>query len=264
MQTDAVVEEVVERRPFARVVLNAPVVARRLSAGRFALADFGRTLRFPLFPSHLRTDEFEVLVPLKHPAASLRPGMTVNLIGPIGRGYQVDVASRRLLLVASTTDLPPLLPLVDKGAASDLHAAPGPRSLARGVRAPERSAALLLFGSSAADIHTVIDLLPSELEVHVANAAESDCAERLAPEVFADLARWADCICIASDPADYPALANVVRDVRMNPRGGFAQALVVPPMACGVGACQGCAVRVRRGIKLACTDGPVFDLMELA
>ncbi|HNX90913.1 MAG TPA: dihydroorotate dehydrogenase electron transfer subunit [Candidatus Omnitrophota bacterium] len=30
-------------------------------------------------------------------------------------------------------------------------------------------------------------------------------------------------------------------------------------MACGIGACRGCAVRTKEGIKLACTDGPVFD-----
>jgi len=30
-------------------------------------------------------------------------------------------------------------------------------------------------------------------------------------------------------------------------------------MACGIGACRGCAVETTEGIKMACTDGPVFD-----
>lgn len=30
-------------------------------------------------------------------------------------------------------------------------------------------------------------------------------------------------------------------------------------MACGIGACRGCAVETTEGIKLACEDGPVFD-----
>ena len=55
---------------------------------------------------------------------------------------------------------------------------------------------------------------------------------------------------------------EIVRQVRVMPGRRFAQALVTPPMACGVGACQGCAVEMRRGIRLACTDGPVFDLLE--
>jgi dihydroorotate dehydrogenase electron transfer subunit len=101
------------------------------------------------------------------------------------------------------------------------------------------------------------------LEVHVVTADGSAGHPGSALDLFPDLARWADCICIADDPATYLALADVVRDVRIGPPPRLAQALVVPPMACGVGACQGCAVQVSGGTKLACTDGPVFDLLEL-
>jgi dihydroorotate dehydrogenase electron transfer subunit len=67
-------------------------------------------------------------------------------------------------------------------------------------------------------------------------------------------------------------MANVVREARPVPsvaaqRRRLArkriEALVVPPMPCGVGACQGCAVSTHRAPKLACTDGPVFDLLRL-
>lgn len=34
-------------------------------------------------------------------------------------------------------------------------------------------------------------------------------------------------------------------------------------MACGIGACLGCAVRTVSGYKMACTDGPVFDAQEI-
>ena len=34
-------------------------------------------------------------------------------------------------------------------------------------------------------------------------------------------------------------------------------------MACGIGACKGCAVKTRSGYKMACTDGPVFDAKEI-
>jgi NAD(P)H-flavin reductase len=68
---------------------------------------------------------------------------------------------------------------------------------------------------------------------------------------------------MACELATYPALAEVVREVRIRSVKRFAQALIVPPIVCGVGACQGCAVTVAGGFKLACTDGPVFDLLEL-
>ena len=34
-------------------------------------------------------------------------------------------------------------------------------------------------------------------------------------------------------------------------------------MACGVGACLGCMVETREGLKRACADGPVFSFEEL-
>jgi dihydroorotate dehydrogenase electron transfer subunit len=34
-------------------------------------------------------------------------------------------------------------------------------------------------------------------------------------------------------------------------------------MACGVGACMGCAVKARKGYKRVCKDGPVFRVGEV-
>jgi hypothetical protein len=42
------------------------------------------------------------------------------------------------------------------------------------------------------------------------------------------------------------------------------QVLVYAPMPCaGFAACGACAVLTQRGWKLACIDGPVFDLKEI-
>jgi dihydroorotate dehydrogenase electron transfer subunit len=34
-------------------------------------------------------------------------------------------------------------------------------------------------------------------------------------------------------------------------------------IACGVGACRGCAIKTKAGYKLICKDGPVFDLQQI-
>ena len=42
------------------------------------------------------------------------------------------------------------------------------------------------------------------------------------------------------------------------------QALLEAQMACGVGICYSCAVFPRRGgVKLVCSDGPMFELRDL-
>jgi len=241
VQTGALVTEVERSGPFVRVTLSVPAIPRGLAPGRFVLADLGGYLRTPLLPARIEASGFDVLVPLDHPAAALQAGATVDLIGPLGHGFEVPMAARRLLLVAGSAHLPLLLPLTQ------------PRS---------RSSALLLSAPTAAALYP-IEHLPPALEVHVVTADGSAGHGGSILDLFPGLVRWADCVCIAGNPATYQALADVVREVRLGPPPRLAQALVVPPMACGVGACRGCTVPVERGFKLACTDGPVFDLLEL-
>ena len=248
-QTDALITGLDISGPFARVTLAAPDVASGLAAGRFVLAELGDTLRSPLFPARLGAEAFDILVPPGHLATRLQPGATVNILGPLGQGFEVQASVRRLLLVADTAHLPMLLGLAQ------------PRNLVSS-KEPGLSVALLLSAPTAAELYP-IQLLPPALEVHVVTA-DGSAGHRGSPlDLFPDLARWADCVCIAREPDTYPALAHIVREVRLGPGPGFAQALLVPPLICGVGACQGCAVETAHGTKLACTDGPVFDLLAL-
>jgi dihydroorotate dehydrogenase electron transfer subunit len=256
IQTDAPVTAVERIGPFTRVTFATPGIATGLSAGRFVLAALDGYLRSPLFPARVDADGFDILVPSDHPAAALQPGSSVNLTGPLGQGFEVPTLMNRLLLVADTAHLPALLPLRR------------PRN--RGFRVSEAinpgfSTALLLSASNAAELYP-IRLLPPTWEIHLATADGSAGHHGSALDLFPDLVRWADCVCIAADPGTYPALAEVVHRVRLGPSRHFARALVAPPrytMACGVGACQGCAVPVAHGVKLACISGPVFDLLEL-
>ncbi|OQA21513.1 MAG: dihydroorotate dehydrogenase electron transfer subunit [Chloroflexi bacterium ADurb.Bin360] len=74
--------------------------------------------------------------------------------------------------------------------------------------------------------------------------------------------QWADRICASCDSAFYPKLARIVRQQRLNPPANFAQALIQIAMPCGVGACEVCRVQTVNGERRACTDGPVFDVLD--
>jgi dihydroorotate dehydrogenase electron transfer subunit len=253
VQTDVLVTDADQSGPFVRVTFSAPQIAPALAPGRFVLADLENYLRIPLFPARLGAEGFDVLVPPDHPAAALQPRARVDLIGPLGQGFEVPTAARRLLLVADAAYLPVLLPLARQKPSETRFS---------GKNLASSSVALLLSAPTAAELYP-IQLLPTALEVHAVTTDGSAGHGGSALDLFPDLVRWADCVCIAGEPETYPALANIIREVRVGPGPHFAQALVVPPMACGVGACQGCAVPVAHGTRLACTDGPVFDLLEL-
>jgi dihydroorotate dehydrogenase electron transfer subunit len=236
--------EAEDNGPFVRVALGAPEVCASLAAGRFVLADLGGLLREALFPARVEPQFLEVLVSPDHAIASLKPGVQVSIIGPLGNGYSIPAATRRLLLVADVPHVPVLLPLVALGAPWD------------------RDITLLLAADTVAQLYP-LRLLPPAVEVHIATTDGSAGRPGDLAGSFTELVGWADHICIAADPVSYPALARIVRERRVVPAVAFAEALVSPPMACGVGACQGCAVATNEGVRLACTDGPVFDLLDL-
>jgi dihydroorotate dehydrogenase electron transfer subunit len=130
---------------------------------------------------------------------------------------------------------------------------------------------LLLSAATARELYP-IHLLPPSLEVRIATDDGSVGQAGSVLDLLPDMVPWADCACIAADPNMYPLMADVllgaITHARLMPsraarRRRFAQALVVPSMPCGVGACQGCAVSTHRATRLACIDGPVFDLMRL-
>jgi hypothetical protein len=154
-----------------------------------------------------------------------RPGMKLSLHGPLGRGFSPPESARRVALVPLGETAARLRPLL--------------------VAALEAGAAVVLVGN--------LDLpdLPLEVEVQPASA-------------LADVTAWADYIVIDMPIACLPGLRERLGIDEQAKAKVEAQVLVVTHMPCGgIAECGVCAVSVRRGWKMACRDGPMFDLREL-
>jgi dihydroorotate dehydrogenase electron transfer subunit len=66
---------------------------------------------------------------------------------------------------------------------------------------------------------------------------------------------------VCGPPAMLAAVARLAEE-----SGVPCQVSVEANMACGFGACMGCAIEVRgdaKGYRLVCQDGPVFDSREI-
>lgn len=75
---------------------------------------------------------------------------------------------------------------------------------------------------------------------------------------LAETMRWADTLAFDAPKAALPALLRLVAATTYS---GDAQVFVETAIPCGgMGECGVCAVNLRKGYKLACKDGPVFDL----
>ncbi|MBN2503520.1 MAG: hypothetical protein JXB38_22275, partial [Anaerolineales bacterium] len=154
------------------------------------------------------------------------PGTTLQLSGPLGKGFQLPERLHRLALVALAESAARLLPLAQLG-------------LARG-----------------AEVALFTDLPLPQLSSDV---------EALPLKSLTESRAWADFMALDLRLEDLGNLRNWL-GLQVNDRLSCpAQALIVAPMPCGgVGECAVCAVPTRRGKwKLACKDGPVFDLNKL-
>ena len=147
-------------------------------------------------------------------------GCEVSLSGPFGRGFDLASAGERPLLVGGGFGVALLAGVAEAVPGSRLHA---------GFR--DAGAALACELVPAAEVVTAI------------------APERVAPP-------YGDATAVfAAGPS--AMMRAVARDA--SEAGVPSQVALEAPMACGSGACYGCAVRLGGRIVRLCTDGPVVD-----
>jgi dihydroorotate dehydrogenase electron transfer subunit len=192
--------------------------------GQYLLASDGTdsTLPVPLFHTDYAPQGFVAVTPA---ASRWVPGLVLDLRGPLGRGFNLSLAARRVGLVAFD-DAPARL-----------------RGLIR--QALKQDAAVVLVSSAAPDN------LPDDVEVQPLST-------------LSDILAWADYVAFDVSRENLPQLREQVgkQNSIIAPLG--AQILIRTPVPCGgIAECGVCAVTLKSEWKLACKDGPVFDWGEL-
>lgn len=158
--------------------------------------------------------------------ADWNAGMTLQLRGLLGSGFHLPSAARRVAL-AAVSGHPARLALLLQSA------------LAQG-------AAVVLYCAQ------VPDRLP-------------DAVEALPLEQLPEAPAWADYLALEMDLPQARAWRSLLRLAPHAEPGCTAEVLVNLPMPCGgTGECGLCALETLRGWSLACKDGPVFHLRDLA
>ncbi|MBU0492427.1 MAG: hypothetical protein KKA73_04550 [Chloroflexi bacterium] len=170
--------------------------------------------------------------------ARRRAGDALDVLGPLGRGFDLPGTPGHLLLVARGLGIAPLVGLADQAVAHGW------------------AVTLLATATRPADAYPAAQLSPAiEYQVCPTDAALWDCT----PAALA----WADMVAAAVPPAEWLPLRQRIEAARLTLVSGFAQVWADVPLACGVGRCGACAIETTRGWRHACSDGPVFDLTEV-
>jgi len=238
-----------------RLTVTVPDLTSPPQPGQFLLLRCGDDwrngyLRRPLFAAHLANDELTfLLTPQPDPGyawlLSRQAGDTLDLLGPCGLGFPPLDAIGNLLLVGDGQTVGPLL--------AQLAVA-----LAQGV-----SVTLALGGSRAAALYPVA-ALPPVVEYQAATLDGSLGRRGSVTDLTPVLLPWADAVFAVGSPGLYRTLHRQAGEYRLGLRPGYLYGLLADQLlACGVGACLSCTLATPTGLKLACLDGPVFDLTQL-
>jgi dihydroorotate dehydrogenase electron transfer subunit len=170
-----------------------------------------------------------------------KPGDQVATFGPLGRGFTVKDSSRNLLLVAGGIGIAPLIWLAEEG-------------IAKG-----QNVTLLAGARTAAQVFPEA-MLPPEVELVVTTEDGSLGRRGLVSEAFADYLPWADQVFACGPNPMFRALAEARRKLGLRKS---VQILMEERMCCGTGVCFSCAVFARKGPRLVCKDGPMFEIHEV-
>ncbi|MEJ5360349.1 MAG: dihydroorotate dehydrogenase electron transfer subunit [Desulfobacterales bacterium] len=247
---------------YGRVALVCPEAFETAEPGQFLMLGFPESadplLRRPYSIHALsrlggRATGVEILYKVVGPAtrrlSGLRPGDAASILGPLGKGFRIPAGVRRLFLAAGGVGIAPFRLLLDR-----LEAAGRPAIDCR-----------LFFGvRTAEELLCVRDIEARGIPVLCTTEDGSAGAHcRVTDPLSEAIDREPPDLVLACGPR--PMLSCVAEITRR--RRVPCQISLEERMACGMGACLGCAVpaRGKGGPRFhhACVDGPVFDVEEI-
>ena len=167
----------------------------------------------------------------------IKPGATVDLLGPLGNSWPAPAAKAAPLVIAGGIGIASVFPLI-----TSLRRKPrvmyGGRSPDELLMRPELEAAsrvTFCTEDGAVGIKGTVMAALNDIEPTKNNVIYA-CGPR---GMLAAVARWA------------------------KEHGVRGYVSLEANMACGVGACLGCVVKTVKGYRGVCSDGPVFRLDEV-
>lgn len=236
-------------RGYFRLDLKAPRIAGSVGPGQFVMVRCGPgpapLLRRPISVASVDGERISLVVKTVGPGTqwmeSRAVGDPVELIGPLGNRFSLP-GSGELLLVGGGIGVPPMLAL-----AEELQR----RGFGGAVRA-------FVGGRTSGDLVLVDELEAAGAEV-ICTTEDGSAGEagQVTGPVAARLAAGADDtrICACGPQGMLRAVARLASEHDVP-----CEVSLEAHMACGLGACLGCAVTAAdNSLVHVCSDGPVFD-----
>lgn len=231
---------------FYLLVLQDSAIARNAKPGQFVHMRIGAScdplLRRPFSLHWVEGDSFEILYQVVGRGTGLlsqvRRGEALDLLGPLGRGFDLK-GVRSPLVVAGGLGIAPLLFLTQKFSG-------------------ERPT-VLIGGSTKEEILCEERVRALGAEVRIATEDGSSGTKGLVADLLATTLSSHRSVFACGPTGMLKEVAEICQR-----KGVSSQLSLEGRMGCGVGACLGCGVKSKAGgYKRVCSDGPVFHSSEI-
>jgi len=184
-----------------------------------------------------------------------REGDRIDILGPLGAGFNITPSARNLLMVAGGIGIAPLIFLAQRALSQHALTLIQGASTSADLYPPS----LLRTNAPGISFHSFeeINLIPVTED---GSAGEKGMTTSIIPR-FLD---WADQIFACGPTAMYQAMARIPLSTQESKlKMETCQASLETSMGCGIGACYGCTINTRKGPKRVCRDGPVFRMYDI-
>jgi dihydroorotate dehydrogenase electron transfer subunit len=258
-------EELILRRPFS---IHQVVVASEAKQSQFAIL-------------------FSVIGKGTLWLSQRQPGDKIDILGPLGKGFSIQSSSRNLLLVAGGIGIAPLVFLAQRAASQ--HSITLIHGASTAAQLYPFSSPLTLNPSPSkgeGEKRSNLPPLPSGVQLIPVTEDGTMGKRGMAIDLVPDFLSWADQVYACGPSGMYKAMADLTcHSERAEPLKNLlftsfrasapqnklseesklkkCQVSLEVRMGCGIGACYGCTIRTKDGLKQVCYDGPVFELDDI-
>ncbi|MFC1511166.1 dihydroorotate dehydrogenase electron transfer subunit [Candidatus Margulisiibacteriota bacterium] len=173
-------------------------------------------------------------------------GAELDVLGPLGKGFQIDKSKKIAVLVGGGMGVAPLF------------------CLAESLKETGQTIYVLIGASTKDCVACEQDFIKITDHVIISTNDGSYNKKGLVSDVLLEVldSRVAanDAIVYACGPkAMLRAITEITSQKKID-----CQVSMEQKMACGIGTCLGCVIKTKSGYKKVCDDGPVFDSKEIA
>lgn len=251
MKYDVKLCEILEKQELAKgmysIVVAAGELAKAAEPGQFAnILIPGKTLRRPISICEIDKEKetlrfvFEIRGEGTEQLAQFKVGDQLDILAPLGNGFKVGDTGRKAILVGGGIGVPPMLQAAKAFGAN--------ATVIIGFR--NKNAMILEEDFKKAGCNVIVATDDGSYGHH---GLVTECLEGVEADVI-----------MACGPM--PMLKGLCKIAEA--RGIECQISLEERMACGIGACLGCACKTKRadGEEIfghVCKNGPVFDYREV-